>query len=270
MRTVRKPKIFQRCGQQDLDSISWIISETTCDWYGGTPDFVPAGIGICSMSPKAHEASVPVHNGQISDSTQEDTADDFVFAPAVHSACRCSFRVAAGADRVHGVPFARSNPCVQTTANQYVGNGGLNLTLSRDILKFIPRRSGGRFRGDDNNNNSTGGGHGRSRLPALTSAIPAADMGEAVNSEWKMENEHGCIFRKQKSKRQPTGCLLSKKRGMALRNFAIVSKFLREILLQPCGTTNLQKSSCNSGFSTFCCQAPDMGKIIILHAKQLN
>ena len=25
-------------------------------------------------------------------------------------------------------------------------------------------------------------------------------MGEAVNSEWKMENEHSCIFRKQKAK----------------------------------------------------------------------
>ena len=25
-------------------------------------------------------------------------------------------------------------------------------------------------------------------------------MGEAVNSEWRMENEHSCIFRKQKQK----------------------------------------------------------------------
>ena len=33
------------------------------------------------------------------------------------------------------------------------------------------------------------------------SAIPAVrDMGEAVNSEWKMKNAHSCIFRKQKAK----------------------------------------------------------------------
>ena len=47
----------------------------------------------------------------------------------------------------------------QTTANQYVGNGGLNLTLSRDIYRYTSQKRR-QIPRNDNNNNSTGGGHG--------------------------------------------------------------------------------------------------------------
>ena len=47
----------------------------------------------------------------------------------------------------------------QTTANQYVGNGGLNLTFSRDIYRYTSQKRR-QIPRNDNNNNSTGGGHG--------------------------------------------------------------------------------------------------------------
>ena len=87
------------------------------------------------MSPKAAK-QVPVHNEvEISDSTQEDTADDSF---SLGGAFGLSLLISCVIALIVCMVFRSQMKSVrtQTTANQYVGNGGLNLTLSRDIYRY--------------------------------------------------------------------------------------------------------------------------------------
>ena len=102
---------------------------------------------------------MPVHNEvEISDSTQEDTADDSFL---LGGAFGLSLLISCVAALIVCMVFRSQMKSVrtQTTANQYVGNGGLNLTLSRDIYRYTSQKRR-QIPRNDNNNNSTGGGHG--------------------------------------------------------------------------------------------------------------
>ena len=98
-------EIFSDAVQQDLEQY-FLDNFGNDDWYGGFSDFVSGCEWYLQHVAEGGEAGVPVHNEvEISDSTQEDTADDSFFAR------RCIRPVAAhfvrgGADRVHGVSFA--------------------------------------------------------------------------------------------------------------------------------------------------------------------
>ena len=129
------------------------------DWYGGFSDFVSGCEWYLQHVAEGGEAGVPVHNEvEISDSTQEDTADDSF---SLGGAFGLSLLISCVAALIVCMVFRSQMKSVrtQTTANQYVGNGGLNLTLSRDIYRYTSQKRR-QIPRNDNNNNSTGGGHG--------------------------------------------------------------------------------------------------------------
>ena len=129
------------------------------DWYGGFSDFVSGCEWYLQHVAEGGEAGVPVHNEvEISDSTQEDTADDSF---TLGGAFGLSLLISCVAALIVCMVFRSQMKSVrtQTTANQYVGNGGLNLTLSRDIYRYTSQKRR-QIPRNDNNNNSTGGGHG--------------------------------------------------------------------------------------------------------------
>ena len=129
------------------------------DWYGGFSDFVSGCEWYLQHVAEGGEAGVPVHNEvEISDSTQEDTADDSF---SLGGALGLSLLISCVIALIVCMVFRSQMKSVrtQTTANQYVGNGGLNLTLSRDIYRYTSQKRR-QIPRNDNNNNSTGGGHG--------------------------------------------------------------------------------------------------------------
>ena len=129
------------------------------DWYGGFSDFVSGCEWYLQHVAEGGEAGVPVHNEvEISDSTQKDTADDSF---SLGGAFGLSLLISCVIALIVCMVFRSQMKSVrtQTTANQYVGNGGLNLTLSRDIYRYTSQKRR-QIPRNDNNNTSTGGGHG--------------------------------------------------------------------------------------------------------------
>ena len=149
---------FSDAVQQDLEQY-FLDNFGNDDWYGGFSDFVSGCEWYLQHVAEGGEAGVPVHNEvEISDSTQEDTADDSF---SLGGAFGLSLLISCVAALIVCMVFRSQMKSVrtQTTANQYVGNGGLNLTLSRDIYRYTSQKRR-QIPRNDNNNNSTGGGHG--------------------------------------------------------------------------------------------------------------
>ena len=112
-----------------------------------------------SLTAEGGEAGVPGHiEVEISDSTQQVTADDSF---SLGGALGLSLLISCVIALIVCMVFRSQMNSVrtQTTANQYVGTGGLNLTLSRDIYRYTSQKRR-QIPRNDNNNNSTGGGHG--------------------------------------------------------------------------------------------------------------
>ena len=127
-------EIFSDAVQQDLESY-FLDNFGNDDWYGGFSDFVSGCEWYLQHVAEGGEAGVPVHNEvEISDSTQEDTADDSF---SLGGAFGLSLLISCVIALIVCMVFRSQMKSVrtQTTANQYVGNGGLNLTLSRDIYR---------------------------------------------------------------------------------------------------------------------------------------
>lgn len=151
-------EIFSDAVQQDLESY-FLDNFGNDDWYGGFSDFVSGCEWYLQHVAEGGEAGVPVHNEvEISDSTQEDTADDSF---SLGGAFGLSLLISCVIALIVCMVFRSQMKSVrtQTTANQYVGNGGLNLTLSRDIYRYTSQKRR-QIPRNDNNNNSTGSGHG--------------------------------------------------------------------------------------------------------------
>ena len=151
-------EIFSDAVQQDLEQY-FLDNFGNDDWYGGFSDFVSGCEWYLQHVAEGGEAGVPVHNEvEISDSTQEDTADDSF---SLGGAFGLSLLISCVIALIVCMVFRSQMKSVrtQTTANQYVGNGGLNLTLSRDIYRYTSQKRR-QIPRNDNNNNSTGGGHG--------------------------------------------------------------------------------------------------------------
>ena len=127
-------EIFSDAVQQDLEQY-FLDNFGNDDWYGGFSDFVSGCEWYLQHVAEGGEAGVPVHNEvEISDSTQEDTADDSF---SLGGAFGLSLLISCVAALIVCMVFRSQMKSVrtQTTANQYVGNGGLKLTLSRDIYR---------------------------------------------------------------------------------------------------------------------------------------
>lgn len=151
-------EIFSDAVLQDLESY-FLDNFGNDDWYGGFSDFVSGCEWYLQHVAEGGEAGVPVHNEvEISDSTQEDTADDSF---SLGGAFGLSLLISCVIALIVCMVFRSQMKSVrtQTTANQYVGNGGLNLTLSRDIYRYTSQKRR-QIPRNDNNNNPTGGGHG--------------------------------------------------------------------------------------------------------------
>ena len=151
-------EIFSDAVLQDLE-LYFLDNFGNDDWYGGFSDFVSGCEWYLQHVAEGGEAGVPVHNEvEISDSTQEDTADDSF---TLGGAFGLSLLISCVAALIVCMVFRSQMKSVrtQTTANQYVGNDGLNLTLSRDIYRYTSQKRR-QIPRNDNNNNSTGGGHG--------------------------------------------------------------------------------------------------------------
>ena len=112
-------EIFSDAVQQDLEQY-FLDNFGNDDWYGGFSDFVSGCEWYLQHVAEGGEAGVPVHNEvEISDSTQEDTADDSfslggAFGLSLLISCVIAFIVC--------MVFRSQMKSVRTqkTANQYV------------------------------------------------------------------------------------------------------------------------------------------------------
>ena len=168
---------FNSYGQEKLEKV-FLDNFGEDDWYGGFSDFVSGCEWYLQHVAEGGEAGVPVHNEvEISDSTQENTADDSF---TLGGAFGLSLLISCVAALIVCMVFRSQMKSVrtQTTANQYVGNGGLNLTLSRDIYRYTSQKRR-QIPRNDNNNNPTGGGHGGAGFSGSVSHTSSSGHGRS-------------------------------------------------------------------------------------------
>ena len=174
-------EIFSDAVLQDLEPY-FLDNFGNDDWYGGFSDFVSGCEWYLQHVAEGGEAGVPVHNEvEIPDSTQSDsqidTEDDSF---SLGGAFGLSLIISCVIALIVCMVFRSQMKSVrtQTTANQYVANGGLKLTLSRDIYRYTSQKRR-QIPQNDNNNHPTGGGHGGAGFSGSVSHTSSSGHGRS-------------------------------------------------------------------------------------------